>query len=91
MGSVILVVDELDVATAASVDPEQVAGIVVVARGRTGHGAIVAGSRASHCSPGGSGRRRYSERPLVAFDARRGRLWTAVSDEQGPPVARVRR
>ena len=42
---VVLVVDELDVATAASLDPEQVAGIVVTARGRTGHGAIVAASR----------------------------------------------
>jgi phosphocarrier protein FPr len=79
----ILVVDELDVATAASVDPEEVAGIVVAARGRTGHGAIVAGSRGIPLFLGaGAAAASINGGQLVAFDARSGRLWTSVSEEQ---------
>ena len=80
---VVLVVDELDVATATSVDPGQVAGIVVAARGRTGHGAIVAGSRGIPLFTGaGAAARSIIIGQRVAFDARRSRLWTSVSDEQ---------
>ncbi|HLL63871.1 MAG TPA: HPr family phosphocarrier protein, partial [Propionibacteriaceae bacterium] len=80
---VILVVDELDLTTAAAVDAEQVAGIVVTARGRTGHGAIVAGSRGIPLFTGaGAAAADITNGQLVAFDARRGRLWTAVSDER---------
>jgi phosphocarrier protein FPr len=42
---VVLVVDELDAATAASIDVDRVAGIAVIARGDTGHGVIIAASR----------------------------------------------
>jgi phosphoenolpyruvate-protein phosphotransferase/dihydroxyacetone kinase phosphotransfer subunit len=42
---VVLVVDELDAATAASIDVERVAGVAVIARGDTGHGVIIASSR----------------------------------------------
>ena len=80
---VILVVDELDVATATSVDPEQVAGIVVAARGRTGHGVIVAGSRGIPLFTGaGAATTAVASGQQVAFDARRDRLWTSVSEEQ---------
>lgn len=80
---VILVVDELDVATAASVEPAEVAGIVVAARGRTGHGAIVAGSRGIPLFLGaGTAAAAIVTGQRVAFDARRDRLWTAVGDEQ---------
>lgn len=82
-GPVILVVDELDVATAASVDPEQVAGIVVVARGRTGHGAIVAGSRGIPLFTGaGAAAASITSGQRIAFDARRRKLWTSVTEEQ---------
>jgi len=79
---VILVVEELDVATAASVDTGQVAGIVVAARGRTGHGAIVAGSRGIPLFTGAGPAASITSGQLVAFDARQGRLWTSVSEEQ---------
>ena len=79
---VILVVDELDAATAASLDGDRVAGIVVTARGRTGHGAIIAASRGIPLFTGAGGRAakiRTGER--VAFDARQDMLWTSVNDE----------
>ena len=80
---VILVVDELDVATAASVDLEQVAGIVVAARGRTGHGALVAAARGIPLFVGaGASVLTIAHGERVAFDARGGHLWTSVSDEQ---------
>lgn len=80
---VILVVEELDVATAASVDANSVAGIVVAARSRTGHGPIVAGSRGIPLFTGaGAAAVSIANGQLVAFDARRGRLWTSVSEEQ---------
>ena len=82
MTPVVLVVDELDVATATSVDPRQVAGIVVAARGRTGHGAIVAGSRGIPLFTGaGAAALSIANGQRVAFDARRGRLWTSVGED----------
>ncbi|MEX5294993.1 phosphoenolpyruvate--protein phosphotransferase [Kocuria sp. CPCC 205268] len=42
---VVLVVRELDAATAATLDPERVAGVVTLAGGDTGHGVLVARSR----------------------------------------------
>jgi multiphosphoryl transfer protein len=79
---VILVVDELDAATAASLDAHQVAGIVVTARGLTGHGAIVAASRGIPLFTG-AGREAAEIRDgqLVAFDARLDKLWALVSAE----------
>ncbi|MGI8577279.1 MAG: phosphoenolpyruvate--protein phosphotransferase [Nocardioidaceae bacterium] len=41
----VLVVPELDAATAATLDPERVHGVVTMAGGATGHGVIVAKSR----------------------------------------------
>ncbi|HEV2930571.1 MAG TPA: phosphoenolpyruvate--protein phosphotransferase, partial [Propionibacteriaceae bacterium] len=77
---VILIVDELDAATAASIDADQVAGIVVTARGRTGHGAIVAASRGIPLFTG-AGREAAEIRDgqRVAFDTRRDKLWTSFS------------
>jgi phosphoenolpyruvate-protein phosphotransferase/dihydroxyacetone kinase phosphotransfer subunit len=77
---VILVVDELDAATAASLDANRVAGIVVTARGRTGHGAIVAASRGIPLFIG-AGREAAEIRDgqRVAFDTRRHKLWTSFS------------
>ena len=80
---VILVLDELDVATAASVDPQHVAGIVVAVRGGTGHGVIIAGSRGIPLFTGaGALADEIASGQRVAFDARRDRLWTSVSDDQ---------
>ncbi len=80
---VILVLDELDVGTATSVDPQQVAGIVLAARGETGHGVIVAGSRGIPLFTGaGELASEIVSGQRVAFDARRDQLWTSVSDDQ---------
>jgi multiphosphoryl transfer protein len=86
---VILVVDELDAATAASLDANRVAGIVVTARARTGHGAIVAASRGIPLFIG-AGREAAEIRDgqRVAFDTRRHKLWTSFSrdDVRGWPA-----
>jgi multiphosphoryl transfer protein len=77
---VILVVDELDAATAASLDADQVAGIVVTAKGRTGHGAILAASRGIPLFTGaGTEAAKTRDGQLMAFDAGRDKLWTSVS------------
>lgn len=71
----ILVVPELDAATAAALDPQRVLGVVTVGGGATGHGVIVAKSRgvpvitdvsesAAAVAPG----------ELVGFDARDSRF-----------------
>ncbi len=74
---VVLVVDELDAATAATVDPSRVVGIVAVAGGPTGHGALVARARGIPLLTG-AGRQADGVRDgqPVGFDARAGTLWT---------------
>ncbi|WP_432951172.1 phosphoenolpyruvate--protein phosphotransferase [Kribbella sp. CA-253562] len=67
----ILVVPELDAATAASVDGDRVAGIAVRAAGTTGHGVIVARSRGIPLITG-IGDVAVSDGTTVGFDARTG-------------------
>jgi phosphocarrier protein FPr len=71
----VLVVRELDAATAAVVDVEEVTGIVTVVGGATGHGVIVARSRGIPIITG-VGERATAIRSgaVVAFDSRTGRL-----------------
>jgi phosphocarrier protein FPr len=71
----VLVVPELDAATAAVVDTDEVAGIVTIAGGATGHGVIVARSRGIPILTD-MGERAASLRSgtLLAFDARARRL-----------------
>lgn len=67
----ILVVPELDAATAAGVDAGRVAGIAVRAAGTTGHGVIVARSRGIPLVTG-IGDVPVADGVLVGFDARDG-------------------
>ncbi|MEU4606681.1 phosphoenolpyruvate--protein phosphotransferase [Kribbella sp. NPDC023972] len=79
----ILVVPELDAATAATIDASSIAGIAVRAAGATGHGVIVARSRGIPLITG-IGNLEVPEGVTVAFDARHG------SFEVGPDEATVR-
>jgi phosphocarrier protein FPr len=79
----ILVVPELDAATAATLDTAKVAGIAVRAAGTTGHGVIVARSRGIPLITG-IGDVDVPAGVTVAFDARTG------SFEVGPDEAAVR-
>ncbi|WP_433023480.1 phosphoenolpyruvate--protein phosphotransferase [Kribbella sp. CA-294648] len=65
----VLVVRELDAATAAGVDAERIAGIAVRAAGTTGHGVIVARSRGIPVITG-IGDVEVPTGALVGFDAR---------------------
>ncbi|MGW7679131.1 HPr family phosphocarrier protein [Kribbella sp. NPDC054772] len=79
----ILVVAELDAATAATLDATQIAGIAVRAAGTTGHGVIVARSRGIPLITG-IGDVAVPAGVTVAFDARAG------SFEVAPDEATVR-
>ncbi|MEU0091322.1 phosphoenolpyruvate--protein phosphotransferase [Kribbella sp. NPDC006257] len=67
----LLVVRELDAATAAGLDVERIAGIAVRAAGTTGHGVIVARSRGIPLITG-IGEVEVASGSLVGFDARTG-------------------
>ncbi|WP_369410830.1 phosphoenolpyruvate--protein phosphotransferase [Kribbella voronezhensis] len=67
----VLVVRELDAATAAAVDAERITGIAVRAAGTTGHGVIVARSRGIPLITG-IGEVEVPPGALVGFDARAG-------------------
>ncbi len=73
--STVLVVPELDAATAARVDAGAVVGIVAVGGGATGHGVIVARSRGIPVlTDAGDPARSVRTGDVVAFDARTRRL-----------------
>nr|WP_325053112.1 phosphoenolpyruvate--protein phosphotransferase [Kribbella jiaozuonensis] len=76
----ILVVPELDAATAATLDATRIAGIAVRAAGTTGHGVIVARSRGI---PLITGIGDVDVRPgaTIAFDARTGTFEVAPDEE----------
>ncbi|MFI7059454.1 dihydroxyacetone kinase phosphoryl donor subunit DhaM [Kribbella sp. NPDC050124] len=75
----ILVVPELDAATAATVDAGRVAGIAVRAAGTTGHGVIVARSRGIPLITG-IGDVAVPAGAIVAFDARYGSFEVAPDE-----------
>ncbi|WP_307863988.1 HPr family phosphocarrier protein [Kribbella aluminosa] len=77
----ILVVGELDAATAATLDATQVAGIAVRAAGTTGHGVIVARSRGIPLVAG-IGDVAVRAGAVVAFDARSGVFDTAPDEDR---------
>ncbi len=80
---VILVVDELDAATAAAIDVERVAGVVTISRGTTGHGVIVASSRGIPLFIGaGDAAAGVRSGQVVAFDARPRTFTAHVSEEE---------
>ncbi|MGQ1839289.1 phosphoenolpyruvate--protein phosphotransferase [Kocuria turfanensis] len=68
---VVLVVRELDAATAATLDPQRVAGVVTLAGGDTGHGVLVARSRGIPVyHDAGTAAAAVAPGAVVGFDAR---------------------
>ncbi|HEY0619297.1 MAG TPA: HPr family phosphocarrier protein, partial [Kribbella sp.] len=82
----VLVVPELDAATAATLDAGRIAGVAVRAAGTTGHGVIVARSRGIPLVTG-IGEVEVPEGALVAFDARAG--FFVVEPENGGAAFRT--
>ncbi|MEI8407329.1 HPr family phosphocarrier protein [Kribbella sp. CCNWLW197] len=76
----ILVVPELDAATAATLDAVQIAGVAVRAAGTTGHGVIVARSRGIPLITG-IGDVEVPTGATVAFDARSGSFNVSPDEE----------
>ncbi|WP_338419143.1 phosphoenolpyruvate--protein phosphotransferase [Kribbella rubisoli] len=85
----ILVVPELDAATAATLDATRIAGIAVRAAGTTGHGVIVARSRGI---PLITGIGDVDVRPgaTIAFDARTGSFEVAPDEDRVQATIRER-
>jgi phosphoenolpyruvate-protein phosphotransferase/dihydroxyacetone kinase phosphotransfer subunit len=77
----ILVVPELDAATAATLDATRIAGIAVRAAGTTGHGVIVARSRGIPLITG-IGDVEVPAGATVAFDVRKGSFEVAPDEER---------
>ena len=71
----ILVVDELDAATAAGLDPATTLGVVTTTGGATGHGVIVASSRGIPVLTGRSEAKGVPEGTLIGIDPGPGTLW----------------
>jgi phosphocarrier protein FPr len=71
----ILVVDELDAATAATLDPAKTLGIVTITGGATGHGVIVASSRGIPVITGRGEAADIADGTLVGLDPGTGTLW----------------
>lgn len=70
----VLVVQELDPATAVLLDPAQTLGVITVAGGATGHGVLLARARGLPVLTGATAAQDVPEGTLVAFDAHTGRL-----------------
>ncbi|MGB3828172.1 MAG: phosphoenolpyruvate--protein phosphotransferase [Ornithinimicrobium sp.] len=70
----ILVVQELDPGTAASLDVEQIAGVLTIGGGSTGHGVLIASARGIPVMTGVARAADFTDGVLVAFDARDGRV-----------------
>lgn len=78
----ILVVQELDPAAAASLDAEQVGGIVTVGGGSTGHGVIIASARGVPVLTGVREAADYPAGAVLAFDARDARVLLDPDESQ---------
>lgn len=70
----ILVVEELDPATAATLDVERVRGVITLRGGATGHGVLVARARGVPVLTGAGPAADVADGTVVAFDARSARL-----------------
>ncbi|WP_370359396.1 phosphoenolpyruvate--protein phosphotransferase [Kribbella pratensis] len=85
----ILVVPELDAATAATLDATRIAGIAVRAAGTTGHGVIVARSRGIPLITG-IGEVDVQPGATIAFDARTGSFEVEPDEDQVHATIRER-
>ncbi|MGH3425820.1 MAG: HPr family phosphocarrier protein, partial [Nocardioidaceae bacterium] len=87
-GEGVLVVPEIDAATAAGLDAEATLGIVTVSGGNSGHGVIIAKSRGIPIITGvGDAADGVEAGTTVAFDASAGTFWADPGPEQ---VRRIR-
>jgi phosphocarrier protein FPr len=73
----VLVVDELDAATAAALDPATTLGVVTTTGGATGHGVIVASSRGIPVLTGRSEAQGIGDGTLIGIDPGQGTLWVS--------------
>lgn len=78
----VLVVDELDAATAAGLDPAVTPAVVTVRGGATGHGVILASARGIAVVTGCAEAARVVEGQLLAVDPQTGRLTIDPTPEQ---------
>jgi len=80
---VVLVLPEIDAATAAAIDPAEVAGVVTLAGGATGHGVIVAKSRGVPIyTDAGEAGTHVLDGDVVAFDSAARRLVVNPDDSE---------
>ncbi|MEJ7690070.1 MAG: phosphoenolpyruvate--protein phosphotransferase [Nocardioidaceae bacterium] len=78
---VVLILPEIDAATAAAIDPTEVAGVVTIAGGATGHGVIVAKSRGMAIyTDAGEAAAHVRNGDMIAFDAVSRRLLVNPDD-----------
>lgn len=73
-GAGVLVVPELDPATAVLLDPQQTLGVITIGGAATGHGVLLARARGVPVLTGATIAHGLAAGTLVAFDARSGRL-----------------
>ncbi|MGI8434592.1 MAG: phosphoenolpyruvate--protein phosphotransferase, partial [Nocardioidaceae bacterium] len=86
----ILVIPELDAATAATLDETRVIGVITTTGGATGHGVIVATSRGIPIITGvGAAVRGVRNGDVVAFDARAATVLVRPNEEQRQHIASV--
>jgi phosphocarrier protein FPr len=77
----VIVIDELDAATAKAADPDLVLGFVTLTGGRTGHGILVASGRGLPVVAGVPGAAQLRTGDVVAIDATRNALIVNPDDE----------
>lgn len=76
----VLVVDELDAATAIGLDPARTLGVVTTTGGATGHGVIVASSRGIPVITGRREAETVADGTLIGLDPGPGTLWLAPDE-----------
>lgn len=79
-GEHVLVVPELDAATAAALDPVNCLGVVTTTGGATGHGVIIATGRGIPVLTGRADAARVTTGQQVAFDPVSSELWVAPDE-----------
>ncbi len=79
-GEHVLIVDELDAATAIGLDPARTLGVVTTTGGATGHGVIVASSRGIPVITGRREAETVTDGTLIGLDPGPGTLWLAPGE-----------
>lgn len=85
----VLVLPELDAATATRLDPATTLGVITTGGGATGHGIIVAASRGIAVLPGRSEAAALTNGQMVAFDPRAGQLWVEPDADQLAAIGQI--